>query len=313
MHAFIGFDTSEYIWLRAAEMKGRATTATPSERSTLNRVDLDKAREMLPFLPPEEPLHLIMPERSCVRVIPGAQCHIWNGPIKGSYRTIGNGLHLSTPEACWRQMAGVHDVVGAVLLGYRLCATYIPLLPFGVPWVMRQPLTTPERLEAFLARTDRGRGCATAREALHFIASSSASPRETAIALLLSLPRRLGGYGLPVPILNARIPLGQRGQSLANKDYFVADLFWPEQKVCVEYDSDMFHSSQQRAVMDSTKRNALSAMGYTVVTLTNAQVKDAGQFDKAARSLAIHLRIVLRIRSEKWLRNHILIRQRLLV
>lgn len=312
MQTFLGFHSSEHVWLRAQEIIGVPTTALPSAKHIPTKSEIEKVRTQIQCLPANEPLHVLVADKSCIRTHLDATCHVWNGPAKGSFLNIGNGLHLSTPEACWRQIAGVRDAIGTILLGYQLCGTYVPFSPSDAPWVKRNPLTASRKLEAFLARTPQGRGCAIAREALPFVADNSASPRETAIALLLSLPRKYGGYGLPLPLLNQPIHLGKRGRPLTSKSYFVADLLWPDCKVCVEYDSEMFHRGVRSSVMDSEKRNALQAMGYTVVTLTNAQVKSVARFDETAKTIAFLLGKTLRIRRADWIQRHILLRRRIL-
>lgn len=312
MSVFAGFSTSRDIWLRVPELIGCPTTAQPSPQHGPGKSEMEMARSALPFSLPDEEIHILVPHSSCRRVNPGFKCHVWNGPTRGSYLHVGNGVYLSTPEACWSQMATALDVTGAAILGYQLCSSYIPIPPLGTPNAARSPLSTPKKLIAFFERTTQTKGRRVADEALRYISGNAASPRETAIALLLSLPRRLGGYGLPVPVLNRKIPLGHMGQSLTSRGYFVADLMWPEHNLCVEYDSDLFHRKERQAVMDSNKRNALQAMGFTVVTLTNAQVKNVRAFDEAARALAVAMGVSLRIRRSRWLQDHMNLRRRVL-
>lgn len=314
MALFLGFDTARTLWRHArGPIEGYArrqpsTTKPPLANEVKNARAFLQGRHLLD---PDEPLHVVISDRSCHRSLNYAVCHVWNGPTKLSFHPLGTDLFLSTPEACWRQMAGVTDLVDTILLGYELCSSYVPEsedeeLPH------RLPLTTPGRLAEFIAKTDEGRGCSIARQALSYVAAGSASPRETAVALFLCLPRSVGGYGLPRPTMNERIPLVRDGGQLTEREYFLADLCWPELKVCVEYDSDAYHSTERRAVADSSKRNALQSLGYQVLTLTNQQVKDTRRLDEAVAALHHLMGRRLRMRGQNWHEQRRLLRQRLL-
>mgnify|MGYP007055184147 FL=1 len=57
-------------------------------------------------------------------------------------------------------------------------------------------MTTVERLRAFTENVGPVHGRKKAARALQYVMGDSASPRETALAMLLCLPYRLGGYGI---------------------------------------------------------------------------------------------------------------------
>lgn len=312
MALFLGFRTTQSIWLAADSLLGTPTRKQPPAADPPRHAAVTEARSSLldaHIIGPDDELHLIVGDQSSVRFLKGVRCHRWAAPERQSFRSLTNSLCLSTPEATWRQMAISLDLVDLTRLGYDLCGSFVPT---SETWQRREPLTTPLKLSHFLQRTDQGKGSAVARKALGCLAGNSASPRETALALFLCLPRSVGGYGLPTPSMNVAIPLPHKGRHLAHNQYFVADLIWPEYKVCVEYDSDAFHGSEQRAVADSTKRNALLALGYHVVTLTNQQIKDARRLDEAAAAIAILLGRRLRIRSSTWMQKRYVLRKRLL-
>ena len=84
-------------------------------------------------------------------------------------------------------------------------------------------------------------GCAHVRSAVHWMLANAASPRECALGLVLHLPPRCGGYGLPRPSFNEPINLAEANKKLADRSYYVADLLWQTQQLIVEYDSDTFH------------------------------------------------------------------------
>ena len=78
---------------------------------------------------------------------------------------------------------------------------------------------------------------------------------------------------------------------MSGSAFFSCDLFWPDGGVAVEYDSDMFHTGSERIARDSERRNALSYLGISVVTVTRRQVMSAVGCDRIARLLEKHLGI----------------------
>jgi len=109
---------------------------------------------------------------------------------------------------------------------------------------------------------------------------------ETKLSMLLTLPYKLGGYGLPRPELNSRIIPLQSARKSSSKKYYSCDLYWPEYELAVEYDSTLFHTGSERIADDSKKRNALALMGVTVITVTKQQLYSSVEFEKVAKVLA---------------------------
>ena len=128
----------------------------------------------------------------------------------------------------------------------------------------------------------------------------SASPMETALAMLLSLPGTLGGYGLPSPRLNARIDVSSKNGLNQSKRYYVADLYWPEARFAVEYDSDRWHVGPERIGQDAARRNALLFQGVNVVTVCSQQIMSESKMDDVARIAARALGRSVRPRAREW-------------
>lgn len=57
----------------------------------------------------------------------------------------------------------------------------------------------------------------------------------------------------------------------------LADLAYPESKLILEYDSDQWHSGTTRRHRDAERRNHLRALGWTVLEVTPAQLRDRKQ------------------------------------
>ena len=218
--------------------------------------------------------------------------HVFTGETpEGCFVNVKDGVFVSSPEFCFFQMASQLSLVGLIVLGYELCGGYsmpaanspdVPERGFH----LRSPLTNTKKLKAFISRMRGVNGHQKALRALRFILEGSASPMETKLAILLTLPYSLGGFGLPKPELNARIILSKAAENVSNKEFYRCDLFWPEQNIAVEYDSDLFHTGSKQISEDSKKRNALMTMGINVISVTKSQFSNTIEFEKAARVIA---------------------------
>ena len=137
----------------------------------------------------------------------------------------------------------------------------------------RPPLVSIGRLRRYaeLARGFYGRG--RALRALKYVVPGSASPMETALVMLLCLPCSLGGYGLPLPVMNHHVGQNMPRDSIAGKEYYVCDLYWPDAGLDVEYDSDLCHTGPDRIADDSARRDALKELGVDVITVTWQQIR----------------------------------------
>ena len=113
---------------------------------------------------------------------------------------------------------------------------------------------------------------------------------ETALALLLSLPVRHGGFGLPLPALNPPIDLGADAQRvLGGQRRIFVDLLWADARVGIEYDSNEHHSSHQKHLADERRQLAADIAGMELVPWTSATVMDETAFALAAERLALRL------------------------
>ena len=157
---------------------------------------------------------------------------------------------------------------------------------FDLPPVMKS-----NRAKAFVARQSALRGSVGANAALKWVVDNSASPMETAVYLLLCLPKRLGGYGLPKPILNPKLIISTPD---GTKERY-PDLYWIGASIDVEYNSDLSHSGEWARYRDSKREVELTVANVRVLPLTRRQLMSVSEFDAFAQGL----RKMLGIRSRK--------------
>jgi len=206
-------------------------------------------------------------------------------------------------------MAAKYTLAKLIALAFEICGSYS--LPGSASTGGDQgdsvqtmydlpPLTSKKKLTAFSARMEGWVGHKQALKALRFIADDSASPMETVLVMLLTLPYRYGGYGLPMPELNGRIYPKKSLSQFAGKSFYRGDLLWRDAGVVAEYNSDAEHASPNRIAMDAIRRNDLSLCGIFEVTVTKRQIKSMELFDKVARQIAVKISKDLRYREPEF-------------
>lgn len=198
---------------------------------------------------------------------------------------------MSSPEFCFLQMADQMSLVELIELGYELCGTYS--ISQGEEQDLSQEslydkatLTNTKKLEDFTDHMQNTRGRANATRALRYVQDGSASPMETKLTMLLTLPYRLGGYGFIMPEMNSNIIPTKSVRKASSKARYACDLFWPDYALAVEYDSDQYHTGSARIAHDAKRKNALASLDITVITVTRQQVYSSVEFERVARLLA---------------------------
>lgn len=227
-----------------------------------------------------------------------------------SFVDAGEGFLMSTPEFCFLQMANRLSLARLIMLGYELCGTYV-LVDKGPAPRRDAPLTTVAKLRTFVEGASNARGRKKALRALRYVLDRSASPMESALAMLLCLPYGLGGYGLPEPRLNYRVDVPPSFRAMADRKHCVCDLCWPESKLAAEYDSELHHADLERRESDARRRSTLITLGFTVVTVSKGQVMDSGAFNRLAHQLAKRLGKRLRYVDPGFTRAHLELRAEL--
>lgn len=219
----------------------------------------------------------------------------WSGALPpGSLRKISGEVYLSSPEMCFMQFCARNSLARCVLLGAELCGSYSIGSDGRGRLYGRPQLTTPGRIDAYLKGCEGRTGVKRARVALKYIFPNSASPMESVVAMLLCMPLRYGGYGLPWPEMNHGISLGDGISSIAGKQSYRCDLYWPDKKVALEYNSIEFHAEADAMNRDYKRANVLTSMGSTVVSVTWQMIKHEQAFDDLARLLAKMLDVRVR-------------------
>ncbi len=244
--------------------------------------------------------HFVVVGQSSRRSIAGAKVHSVNSSEPGDMAKIAEGIYVLSPATLLMQLSRSYSFDRIALLAYEFCGGYVLGSADGRGFGEAAPLVSRSKMLAAAASAGAFRGSTVMRRALAVVADGSASPAESSLAILLCAKRMHGGYGLPLPNMNYRIEVRGEARKMTSRRYFLCDLYWPEAKLDVEYDSDAFHLGSANLASDAERRNTLVALGIQTITVTRGQMRDADLFDDAARSVARVLGVRLRAERYNW-------------
>ena len=176
----------------------------------------------------------------------------------------------------------IRHIVDVARIAMEFSGTYRLSTPVTATAYDQPRLMSIASARAFLDASSERNDAPRAKRALDFASDGSASPMETALFLMLTLPEEMGGYGLLKPVINKAVPVQLNGENLT------PDLLWEENSLVIEYDSAEFHSEQGRDKTDQDimRANALRAAGYQVLEATPGIVCDYVRMDLLASQIA---------------------------
>ena len=214
------------------------------------------------------PLHVLVPEPNKRHLGKNLHSHVLSFELpKQSFLTISN-VPVIRPELCFLLAARYLSLPELAVLATDLCATYGINRNVVFSQFNRLPVTSVQRIKDYLSHIQRAKGIRAANSAIRFALDCSHSPMESKLGVTYILPLMYGGFAAPRPELNPTITLSSAGASHFGIEECCVDLAWKEQKIIVEYDSDLVHSSMYQIRKDKRKINALELSGYKVFNIT---------------------------------------------
>ena len=275
---------------------------------------VDHLECFMPFL--SRPYHLMVTSKKDARSIPGTKTHVsqYAYPNK-SFHSATNNVYVASPELSLLQAAHEMSLHDLIYFAFCFCGSYAYYgsSAFHDPYaitgqqdaglIRRDPITNLRRLHKCAQHHSAFRGSGQLSKALAYVLENSASPQETLLAMKFTLPYRLGGFNLPAPRLNYQIPLARHVKKIADRSFYVADEYWPTERLIVEYDSNSYHLTPEQKAHDEIRRNALSRAGYKIIVVTQRQASNPLELEKVAGQIAHHLHVRLRPQSQRFREN----------
>lgn len=311
---------------------GRASLFAAEEPrwSVLHSADIAALARRCPFL--TKPVSLVVPDISYRRNLRDASFRVckqvrrpsalWNLstklpettdlPADSSQQHVETTLGVSSPALCLTQLSPDLPLVQLTELACALAGRYrFAPSPTG-SIIDATPITTTRAMSAFLHKSQDIPGAARARRALDLAIDDLGSPSETALYLLLCLPKREGGLGFRKPTSNSSLFPSMSRRKIVSQQRFHPDLFWEDARLIVEYDSSAYHRAPDQAALDSKRRNDLEALGFSVIVVTRDILRNDQLFGNVSEQIRLALGERSFLRNEGWAKRHAELRKQLL-
>ncbi len=201
--------------------------------------------------------------------------HVWSGPMTNRLLVpLGSDIYVCRPQLAFVQFAERADVLDLAAVAYELTGAYALTTGEDVRGEpLSGPLVTVSDLEAFARRCHKEgvRGGAKAEEALALVKGGSSSLLEAQVALIASISRALGGFGLRSFELNPILELPESAALFLDGQPSISPEFlWRKSGTVLECASSRKHA-QDGSHEESRRRYAYTAAGYQVISLTDEQ------------------------------------------
>ena len=238
------------------------------------------------FQRPGKDVDVLVPGKAEIRRVKGFRHHSAGGRLPdGALVDAGGGVLVCSAPLLFVQLSEGKSLIECIKLGFFLCGTYSPEPSAPSGTVERHPLAVKDELEKALDEMKHLRGASNAAAAMRWVLDGAASPMEVELALPFFLPPKLGGRYLEKPAMNYPIPLSAKGRRILGKEAVRIDVYWPDQKVGLEYDSKSNHGRLEEHGNDQARALVLRSMGIHIESVTKQQVDDRRQIDILANIL----------------------------
>lgn len=232
------------------------------------------------------PLHIMVPENHRRNKKINSNLYRWikNIPPKSFIRFKDRGnsdenIYVACPELTFFLASNLLSLAETVMIGNMLCATYVFDNELSIKQKDREPVTSVKKIRRYLERLENVKGIKKALQAASYIVDNCYSPREVELATIAALPIRMGGYDMPLFEMNGKVVVkNEFMKGLGRKDLH-CDLVWENEKIVVEYESDMTHLEKGQHRYDKKRSTALIGSGYKVIYITNSDVNSFSKID----------------------------------
>ena len=281
---FFSHDTASQYWVHREVFEAKRTDRVPGAADIPDKILVEDAKRLV--IGQNGETHLCVSDASSLRKIEGARLHVRSVPYpSGSFHRVTRDVYVAGPELCFLQAAGTLSLESLVLYGLELCGTYARTTPDFPSRYKREPLTTAARIRSHVERSQGAAGVKKAARAARFLLDGSASVRESQLALMMSLPLSLGGFGLPKPRMNYGVKTSVADPRAPWKPLILhGDIVWPEAKLIVEYDGEQ-HGLVDNHATDKQRDHLLLDSGYVVVRFTSERIANSREVQRLAETI----------------------------
>ena len=282
---FLSHQTASKYWSRRDLTETKKSRATPAPSDAQSAVALNDARCLVLGLEENDTLHVLVADERNTHAVKNAAIHRSNTAYPNwSFRQINRDTYVASPELCFLEAATYLPFEALVLYGMELCGTYARIGDEETRY-KREPLTSKQKIAAYLDKSKGVAGVKLARKACEYVLDNSASPRESVLAITMTLPRRLGGFGMPAPLLNHEIQVNLPSKvHFGKKQVLHGDIVWREANLVVEYDGSQ-HGFEDNHASDKKRDHLMLEAGYDVVRFTDKSIRSGTELERLARTI----------------------------
>ena len=233
------------------------------------------------------PLHLMVPETHHRIHTENTNLYTWMKNIPdNSFLHLKDranddeNIFISNPELTFFIACNSYTLPEAVLIGNILCATYVFDNDSAIKQREREPATTGKKIKRYLDKMNNVKGVRKAKKAASYIVDRCNSLREAELAAIAVLPIKYGGYGAPSFEMNGAVHVKKEYLKGLGRNILRCDFVWAQEKIVVEYESDMTHLEKEQHYYDKRRSTALTGSGYKAIYITNADVNSFSKIDE---------------------------------
>lgn len=246
----------------------------------------------------EGPLHLLVPEQHAHRFSSSVITHLWRPPYpEETFVKLAPNIYILSPVASLVRVASSLSFAKTMQHAYQLVGTY---RIDGLEIRNRPALTTPDDIRRYVDAASGVRGTKRMRLVKDYLVAGAASPEEANVVILLVAPCRMGGYGLPLPVLNKPIKLTVNGKSEERRP----DTLWEADRIILEYLGDRYHNRLDRYGPDAARKTHLQEAGYTVIDVTKHQTASKQELDSIVAVIRTRMNLPPLVQSEEFARRN---------
>ena len=290
---FLSHQTACKYWIHHGLHQTLKTRSVPMPIDVQSSIALADARRFVVELGDNEPLHASVADKRNKHLLKSAVLHERTVPYPDwSFRKISRDMFVACPELCFLEAAQLLSRSALILYGMELCGTYARTGATESPRYKRPALTSVSKIAAYLDKSKGVHGVREARAALKYVMDGSASARESVLAVMMALPTKLGGFGLPKPELNYGIEVDAPNKvSVGGRLILHGDIVWRDANLVVEYDGAQ-HGVEDNHVADKQRDHLLLDAGFEVVRFTDKSLRSGIELTRLARTInrKAHLR-----------------------
>ncbi len=272
----------ENAWLSSDD---NAFSTAPEANDIVRARHYLRARGLWNTAAEREPIDVVVCHDRLRRAARGSTIHLARPDLLlGNVCRLEEGLFIVSAKLCALQAAGEMTFPELVEYYFELCSSYTLPLEESGDYRTSTPLTSVQELEEFFKGAVGTSGAKLARRAIKYVRDGCRSPLETALIMMIGMPKTEGGLGIRDFEVDHCVPVSPAARELTRRRFFYFDAYLPRSKTDLEYNG-FYHDAQEAQAVDEERKNALSSMGYGIISINRHVFFDRAAFARVMAAI----------------------------